>query len=139
VRGALLDWQALRPGTEVTACWSGPQPGPFIVAEQTVRQTLISLLNNAADACPRGIELEVRWDTSALTVEIQDQGEGLRPEVEARAGREPFTTRTGEGRGLGLLIARSTVERLGGSVTLRNQPGGGACTRVDLPLGALLA
>jgi two-component system sensor histidine kinase RegB len=138
LRTILSDWQVLRPGAEVAVSWSGPEPGPLILAEQTVRQTLISLLNNAADACPRGIELEGRWDATALTVEIRDRGEGLRPDAQARAGREPFSTRPGEGLGMGLLIARSTVERLGGRVTLQNRPGGGACTRVDLPLGALL-
>ena len=139
LRAALRDWQALRPGAEVVAHWNGPSPGPMILAEQTVRQTLISLLNNAADACPQGIELEGRWDASALTVEIRDRGEGLPPGIETKAGREPFTTRTGAGLGMGLMIARSTVERLGGRVTLQNRPQGGACTRVDLPLGALLA
>ena len=138
LRGAVRDWQALRSGVDVTAHWSGPQPGPLIVAEQTVRQTLISLLNNAADACPSGIELDGSWDAAALTIEIRDRGDGLTADAQVRAGREPFSTRGGEGRGMGLLLARSTVERLGGSVTLHNRPEGGACTRIDLPLGPLL-
>jgi two-component system sensor histidine kinase RegB len=139
LRSALRDWQALRPGMEVAAHWIGPQPGPTILAEQTVRQTLISLLNNAADASPQGIELEGRWDAAGLSVEIRDRGDGFAPGAQARAGREPFSTRPGTGLGVGLLIARSSVERLGGTVTLLKRPDGGACTRIDLPLGALLA
>jgi len=135
---AVQDWHALRPGVELATSWSGPEPGPLILAEQTVRQTLISLLNNAADACPEGIEMDSRWDATALTIEIRDRGAGLQPETQARAGREPFSTRPGEGLGMGLLLAHSTLERLGGTVTLANRAEGGACTRVDLPLGALL-
>jgi two-component system sensor histidine kinase RegB len=135
----LRDWQALRPGAQVTARWIGPRPGPLILADQTVQQTLVSLLNNAADSCPLGIELEGRWDAAMLSVEIHDQGHGLPADVKALAGRERFSTRPGQGLGMGLLIARSAVERLGGTVVLHDRPHGGASTRVDLPLGALLA
>lgn len=39
--------------------------------------------------------------------------------------------------GLGLFLARGTIERLGGNVTLANREGGGAICHVQLPLTQL--
>jgi hypothetical protein len=36
------------------------------------------------------------------------------------------------------MIANAALERLGGRVTLTNRREGGACTRLELPLGALI-
>ena len=39
---------------------------------------------------------------------------------------------------MGLFLARSSIDRLGGSVALNAREGGGACTRIELPLLKLL-
>ena len=49
-----------------------------------------------------------------------------------------FTTKAqGEGNGIGLLLARATLERLGGRVSLTPREGGGVCTLMELPLATL--
>jgi two-component system sensor histidine kinase RegB len=103
-----------------------------VVAPQTIGQTLINLLNNAADACPKGIDLAGRWDAHQVVIEIHDQGTSLTPEVARRAGEAFFSTKDG-GTGIGLLLANAALERLGGQVSLLRDPRGGTCTRVDLP------
>jgi two-component system sensor histidine kinase RegB len=46
-------YPAKRPGT---------QPAPEIVVEQTLRQAIMNLLNNAADASPNRVDVEEHWD-----------------------------------------------------------------------------
>lgn len=140
LNGMLEQWQLMRPAVPITSQWAGVQPVPRIIAEQTLSQTLLNLLNNAADASPSGVEIEGSWDDKELTIEIRDSGPGITPEV-ARLAMQPFFTTKAPGQnfGLGLFLANATVERLGGKVRLFNRAEGGACTRVTLPLAALMA
>jgi two-component system sensor histidine kinase RegB len=132
-------WHGLRPAVEVRAQWQGVQPAPRILAEQTLGQAIVNILNNAADASPAGIEVEGRWDQRELHLEVRDRGPGVTPAVEERAGTAFFTTKApGQGLGLGLFLAHATLRRFGGQVQLFNRAGGGACTRLTLPLTDLL-
>jgi two-component system sensor histidine kinase RegB len=135
---ALESWRALRPGVDVQCRFTGPLPAPRIVSEATLGQTLVSLLDNAADASRDCIELEGCWTPDLLTVEIRDRGPGVAPGVAAHAGRRPVTTKA-QGHGIGLMIAAAAIERFGGQVRLQDREGGGACTRVEVPLAALAA
>jgi two-component system sensor histidine kinase RegB len=125
-------WQLIRPRVPLRVNCAGPLPQPAVVAPQTVSQTLLNLLNNAADACPRGVDLDGRWDAGRVVIEIHDRGPGLLPEVAHRAGDAFFSTKDG-GTGIGLLLANATLERLGGQVSLWRDPRGGTCTRINLP------
>lgn len=133
--GILEQWSLLRPTVPVTTHCSGTGLEPAIVAEPGLSQTLLSLLNNAADVSPQGVELHGHWDDRELTLEIRDHGPGVTPAVAERAMEPFFTTKApGQGFGLGLFLANASIERLGGSVRLFNHAQGGACTRVTLPL-----
>jgi two-component system sensor histidine kinase RegB len=136
LREVLDRWSLIRPQVQPRMHCQGAGPAPDIVGEETVRQTLINILNNAADASPHDVEIEGRWDAADLTIEVRDRGAGPSADAAARAGRTPFSTKS-EGRGIGLLLANATIERLGGSVTLFNRDGGGGCTRIQLPLARL--
>jgi two-component system, sensor histidine kinase RegB len=134
----LAQWQLLRPQVGVTVQWHGTQPAPMILAEQTLGQAIMNLLNNAADASPQGVEVEGNWDQRELAIEIRDHGPGLTAEAAGKAGKVFFTTKGPEhGLGLGLFLANATIERFGGKVSMFNRPGGGACVRVKLPLERL--
>jgi two-component system sensor histidine kinase RegB len=93
---------------------------------------VINVLNNAADASPLSVEIDISWSAEALTIEVRDRGAGIADEVAANAGRKPFSTKS-PNRGLGLFLANATVDRIGGSVALSNREGGGNCTRVTIP------
>ncbi len=128
-------WQLLRPGVPLAVRCAGSSPPPTVAAPQTVSQTLLNLLNNAADASPHSVNLEGRWEGERVVIEIRDQGAGLTPEALRRAGEAFFSTKE-EGAGIGLLLANAALERLGGRVSLWRDPKGETCTRVDLPVHA---
>lgn len=133
----LEKWQLVRPGVTVAAEWQGALPAPRIAADQTLTQALLNLLNNAADASFDSVEVFGSWQDNELDLEIRDRGPGLAPDVQQRAG-QPFFTTKGHGFGIGLFLANATIERFGGKVLLLNREGGGAITRVSLPLTKLL-
>jgi two-component system sensor histidine kinase RegB len=131
-------WRAIRLGVSVQRRFEGPRPSPQIVADQTLSQAIVSILNNAADASPQQVEVAAHWSEQALELEVCDRGEGLRPDVARHTGRPFFTTKApGQGMGLGLFLAHATLDRFGGSVRLYNREGGGVCTRLTLPLSSL--
>ena len=129
----LDEWQLLRPTAQYHYHSSGVQPAPLLNADVTLRAALMNLLNNAADASPQTLEIRADWDTASFTLEIRDQGTGLSEEAAFKAGSAFFTTKS-EGRGLGLLLANATIERMGGTVRLLNREGGGATTVLTLPI-----
>jgi two-component system, sensor histidine kinase RegB len=135
---ALLErWRTARPQVDARLRLEGVQPAPRIVTEQTLGQALLNILNNAADASPAEVELDARWTANALVFEVRDRGAGLTTVAEEHAGEPFFSTKTPGGMGLGLFLARGTIERLAGTVSLANRTGGGAVCRVQLPLDAL--
>jgi two-component system sensor histidine kinase RegB len=93
----------------------------------------VNLLNNAADACDAEIDIGLGWDEALLRIVITDGGPGFADEVLRQAGRAPLPARGG-GAGIGLLLAFSAIERLGGRIMLDNAPGGGGRASIELPI-----
>jgi len=128
-------WQSTRPGIKVHTLFGGCVPAPWIVAEQTLTQAITNILNNAADASPKQVEVEGVWNDEELTLTIADRGPGLAPEVQASVG-EAFISTKGpdKGLGLGLFLSYTTLSRFNGTVRLVNRKGGGVLCHLTLPL-----
>ncbi|MEZ4322061.1 MAG: ATP-binding protein, partial [Myxococcota bacterium] len=75
-----------------------------------------------------------RADREGLSLEVEDTGIGIAPE-RLEAIFEPFHTSVGgsAGSGIGLTVSRAFVERLGGTLTVRSEPGVGSTFTVWLP------
>ncbi len=106
-----------------------------IVAELTLTHSIINILNNAAEATlpEKGIEFHASWDLDAVLIKIRDFGPGLPPELIDFAGKQPVVSKKC-GLGVGLFLAYSTINRLGGKIDLYNSESGGACVEITLPL-----
>lgn len=100
-----------------------------------IKQVLVNLLLNAADAMPPSggnIHLSTGSSADGVYVEIRDDGSGISHEHLARLFEPLFTTKT-RGLGLGLAISQEIVERHGGRITAASDPGSGATFTVYLP------
>lgn len=97
-------------------------------------QALANLLRNALHASDT-VGLEARAHQSRLIVEVTDEGPALSPEVLARLGEPFFTTRpVGQGLGLGVFLARTLADQLGGSLSYARGEVRGTVARLELPL-----
>jgi PAS domain S-box-containing protein len=118
-----------------------------------VNQVLLNLCLNARDAMPHGGTLTLEAEEVVVSGEplahpdarpgafvrlrAEDTGEGMPPEVQARAFEPFFTTkRPGKGTGLGLAIVAGVVRHYGGWVTCASAVGRGTRFDVYLPRAA---
>lgn len=131
---ALTDWQAMRPEAKIAYSSPAKQDAPNIIAEPTLEQALISVLNNAADASPEKIAVNAQWSEDSLKIDIFDTGPGMSNHDLQRAGLVTFSNKAArQGLGIGLYLARAALERFGGSLTLANRVDGGVKVTLLIP------
>lgn len=108
------------------------------------RQIIWNLLLNAAEANPDGgsVTLESSYEitesfdepaTCNLEVVVKDTGQGISEKNMAMVFEPFFTTKSG-GTGLGLAMVYRIISAHGGTITVENDPPGGACFRLKLPV-----
>lgn len=124
------EWRLLRPAVEVEAAWADERAAPLIQPPSSLDQSLINLLNNAADAAPGLVKIQGKIINAGLQIDILDAGPGPAPVLRAMA--EPGRSSKG-GLGLGLFLSNASIENLGGQVTLSERENGGTCVSVWLP------
>jgi PAS domain S-box-containing protein len=115
-------------------------PAVALADEDKLRQVLVNLLDNAIKYSPDGGEVvvELEGGNGRVRLAVRDRGLGIPPGEHERIFEkfyrlDPALTRGVGGSGLGLFISRELVGRMGGSLTVRSQPGEGAAFVVDLP------
>ena len=110
---------------------------PLLFHAEEIHRVVVSLLDNALIATKPGDpmpEIRAISRSGSLLLEIEDFGCGMSPSVLARATQAFFTTRREEGgSGIGLLDAKTTIERLGGQFELESVDGEGTKATIILP------
>ena len=109
----------------------------FVPAKpRALKRCLTNLVDNALKFGKRAmIDVE---DGEALIIRVSDEGPGI-PDESLERVFEPFyrlessRSRDTGGSGLGLAIARDIAQAHGGTLTLRNRPGGGLTAELRLP------
>lgn len=108
------------------------------VDESTVYQVLDNLVSNAVKYSPfdKQVYIRISHPTEKIRVEIQDEGEGLSQEDQAKLFgkfRRLSTKPTGDehSTGLGLFIVKKLVNALNGQVWCESKLGKGACFVVE--------
>jgi signal transduction histidine kinase len=117
-----------------------PYALPVHLPESGIRQALLNLILNAADALedkPGTICIKARIERSGLRIEVQDDGIGFSNDM-LEQGIQPFRTSRPRGTGLGLAMVQRFVKDVGGSIRLSNQPAHGACVSLLLPNECLI-
>src|SRR5713226_379383 len=110
--------------------------------EGLLRQALLNLVRNAAEACAGAAgggqvllkgELVRAEDGGSQRIRILDNGPGIENDALSKLFR-PFYTTKADGTGLGLAVVQKIIVQHGGKVEVRNRPEGGAAFTVTLPL-----
>jgi two-component system, NtrC family, nitrogen regulation sensor histidine kinase NtrY len=98
-----------------------------------LQRAFSNIVRNAVEACDaRGaIELSARPENGGVRVEIRDHGPGV-PAALADRLFDPYVTAKSGGTGLGLALAKQTVEMHQGAIAVEETPGGGATFIVRL-------
>ena len=110
---------------------------------QKLGQVLLNLLSNAVKFTPVGgkISVAAERDQDCVLISVSDNGPGI-PADRLRAVFQPFVqvdstlTRVHGGSGLGLSISRELANGMGGTISVRSEPGAGATFTVSLPVAA---
>jgi two-component system sensor histidine kinase RegB len=104
-----------------------------ISADPRIEQAIINLLNNAADASHKDVQINVHCDMNQLVWQIIDSGKGISDQLESKLGKIMLSTKE-QGLGMGLLLAHATIKHYGGSLSqIPNKPSG-TITELRLPL-----
>jgi len=112
-----------------------------VASIEAPREALVQMVENIArngfDACETGrVALEVRGLPRAVELRFVDEGRGMDEATVERATEPFFTTKNaGDRMGLGLFLARTLVDSLGGQLTIESATGQGTTIRVVLPQG----
>ena len=91
-----------------------------------LNQVWLNLIDNAIDAAGPGgtVTLRTRAHAHEVLVDVEDDGQGIPPDLVWRVFEPFFTTKpVGEGTGLGLDLVRRVVMGHGGDVTIQSAPG----------------
>ncbi len=114
--------------------------GDIVADERKVKQILVNLLSNAVKFTREGgrVGLSATAAESVVTIAVSDTGVGIAPEDQAaifeefrQVGRDD--TRTQEGTGLGLTLAKKLVELHGGRIWVQSHVGQGSTFSFTLP------
>ena len=130
---------AARRGIALSADLAPPL-GPVLADEESLRQIVDNLLDNACKYTPSGgrVWLRAAGDDQELRIEVQDTGIGIEPRDQQRVFERFYRvdkarSRELGGTGLGLSIVKHLVQALGGRVSLESQVGRGSTFRVHVP------
>ncbi len=113
-----------------------PHAPPAVTARASELVTaIVNLVLNAVEAAHAPtLRIVVRTGQTGARgwVEVEDDGPGMPPDVQARVF-EPFFTTKATGTGLGLAMVYAFVQRHGGAVDLDSTPGRGTRIRLSFP------
>ncbi|HKT78842.1 MAG TPA: ATP-binding protein [Vicinamibacterales bacterium] len=138
---------AAGPGAPVTLDLDPSLP-PLSTDAERLRLALVNLIVNARQALAassgsttepddgRRVVVQTRWTDGRIRLTISDNGPGIAAADLPRIFDPYFTTKRG-GTGLGLPIAKSVVEGLGGVINVQSNAHGGTDVKIDFPADAV--
>jgi signal transduction histidine kinase/ActR/RegA family two-component response regulator len=116
---------------------------PTIMAiESEIREALINLVFNAADAMPDGGTITLRarrvagappFSQPSTAIEVSDNGVGMDEKTHSRCLEPFFTTKGERGTGLGLAMVYGIAQRHGAELQIESEVGIGTTVRLLFP------
>jgi two-component system sensor histidine kinase RegB len=111
-----------------------PENGAAVrLPRSALLQVAQNLLRNALDAGDGAVEFLFEATPSGVRMVVRDHGKGMTRDVLERVGEPFFSTKPpGGGLGLGVFIARTLSEQMGGRLSMESQPGQGTTATVEI-------
>ena len=107
-----------------------------------IKQVLVNLFNNAADAMPEEggtVTISTTLQKDNLFIKIKDTGSGIHPDHIANIFEPFFTTKPAvKGTGLGLPVSYGIIKSHGGNISVESRPGQGSTFTITLPVDTRL-
>jgi two-component system NtrC family sensor kinase len=132
----LVETETQGKGIEIVRDYQQPME-PIMTDPPGLRQVMLNLLNNARQAIEGRGQITIRTralEDGRVQIAVEDTGCGIPREHLPRIFDPFFTTKAhGKGTGLGLSICHGIVDRLGGRIWVRSEPGLGSTFVVELP------
>jgi nitrogen-specific signal transduction histidine kinase/HAMP domain-containing protein len=135
---SVLEKQFAKEGIQIKKTFD-PHVPMIHFDEAKLQQVWMNLLLNAKQAIRNGnglITVTTRHNeaTNMVSVIIEDNGEGMSPEIVHKIFDPFFTTKdVGEGTGLGLSVSYGIIREHGGEITVKSQPSMGSVFEVLIP------
>ncbi len=113
---------------------------PIVADRDRLKQILINLIKNAAEAMPQGGQITISTTDDVVfegkpgvQIAIEDKGPGIPDAVKARMFQPGVTTKRGDHAGLGLSIVQGLVREIRGNIEYQSSPEFGTAFRIYLP------
>lgn len=113
---------------------------PVTTGIEALRQVMLNLAGNAVQSIGKNpgvvtVTSSLNKDDDVICIKIADTGSGIKAEHLDKIFEPFFTTKeVGVGTGLGLSVSHSLIKRLGGEISVKNNPVSGACFTLTIPL-----
>jgi PAS domain S-box-containing protein len=104
--------------------------------QSAIREVFVNIIINALDAMPGGGRLTISASQEAgrVVVAFADSGDGMTDEVRQRIFEPFYTTKGVKGYGMGLAVSFGIIERHGGEIQVKSEPGRGSTFILRFPL-----
>jgi signal transduction histidine kinase len=132
---SLVEHRLVRAGVSLTK--DVPATMPSILCDRALlEQAIANLLLNACDACRSGghVSLTARSDSERIAFVVSDDGMGITEEDAARVSEPFFTTKNGDGHGLGLAIVTEIAKSHRGELNISPNSPRGTRARIEIPI-----
>jgi len=135
IDGVVEDWEDSRNPAQLE--YTNRIETDFAIASDLLlQQVLFNVLDNALEASPAFVGIDVAARDGMLLIAVRDAGPGFQPEMLAEFGKPYRSTKPKPGSGLGLFLVVNVLRKLGGRAMASNLTHG-AVVELSLPIAAL--
>ena len=104
-----------------------------------IHTCLTNLVSNAIDACQLSdkknlrVVISTKFGNGILAIDVNDNGSGIDYDIKKKIFTTFFTTKGGQGTGLGLLTTTKIVQEHGGKISVKTKKGEGSSFIMTFP------
>ncbi|WP_186434657.1 ATP-binding protein [Seleniivibrio woodruffii] len=131
----LVGYEAQRRNVKIT-CEFDPDLGRIELSENKISQVIMNIAINAFQSMPEGgtFNIKTRKLDGKCRISLKDTGSGISDDILPYIFDPFFSTKNGQGTGLGLSVSKGIIDQHGGSIEVKTEAGKGCEFIITLPL-----